>query len=144
MLSNNEKGSIGLVCAIAELTKQKYEVSLPISEHAVYDCIAEKNGILKRVQVRYTSVSKKKMVEVKLKSSYHSHTKGNYFKKRKVGDYDILAIYCPNTNQVYFISDREFKNGSSITLRLEPEAEKKTNHKWFLQNYLECDRAFGI
>jgi hypothetical protein len=44
-----------------------YHVSLPISEHLKYDLIAEKNGVCKRIQVKFTT-AKNGILNIKLKS----------------------------------------------------------------------------
>ena len=116
MHEKKEKGDIGLVCALATATKQKFHCSLPISEHLPYDFIAEKDGVCKRIQVRYTTPCNG-VLSVKLRSTW-SDRNGNHGRNRKISDFDILSIYNPENGQVYFIKAEEFNNESAINLRL--------------------------
>jgi hypothetical protein len=117
MLTKKEKGDIGLAKVISELTVIGVHVSLPISEHLKYDMIGEKNGILKRIQVRYATAKNGK-IEIKLKSVW-SNKKGNHILLRTKGDFDILAAYCPDTDKTYFLDDKTFNNTTAITLRFD-------------------------
>ena len=139
MLTTKEKGDIGLTKVIAELTEQGFGVSLPISEHLRYDCIIEKNGNCCRVQSKYTT-SKEDKIEVKIESSW-ANSEGTHSVKRKKGDYDILAVYCPNTKRCYFLADNDFDNQCSINLRLKESKYPKKTFRW-AKDYENCDDAF--
>ena len=84
--NTQRKGDYAVVRAIASLTKLDFDVSIPITESASYDLIAEKDGILKRVQVRYTSNK-----EVDLRR-IHSNSTGYVVKKTKINAYDWLYV----------------------------------------------------
>ena len=68
------------------------------------------------IQVRYTT-PKNNVLHVKLANSW-ADKKGNHTKTRKVGDWDVLAVFNPDNKQVYFVDDKDFDNVRSITLRL--------------------------
>lgn len=110
-----EKGNLGLVKTIADLTEKGISVSLPISESENYDLIAEKDNTCKTVQVRHTKIYKG-TIPVKLKKVW---TNGNGYqvKNREKEDFDVLAIYCPDTSEIYYLDARSFDNGNCITLR---------------------------
>lgn len=118
------KGDVGVTKAIADATFQKWNVSIPLAEHLSYDLILEKNGITERVQVRYTTASKG-CLHVKLTSSWSSKS-GNHIKNRQKDDFDILAVYCPDNDQVYYVRSKEFQNGRCLSLRL---ISSKNNQK---------------
>jgi hypothetical protein len=124
MHQKKEKGDIGLAYAIARVTELGWSVCLSIKEHTKYDLIAEKNGVCKRIQVRYTTPHNGVMA-VKLRSIW-SDKNGVHSRLREEGDFDILAVFCPTTKSVFFIKDEEFENGTAISLRLEPS---KNNQK---------------
>lgn len=115
--SKKDKGDIGLVFAISHATKQGWSCCVCVSEHQAYDFIAEKNGEIRRIQARYTTPKNNKM-EVKLSSSWADRN-GNHVIKRESGDFDTLAVYNPQTDDVFFIDDKEFENGKQINLRLK-------------------------
>ncbi len=118
MLSKKEKGDIGLSYAIAVSTEQGWSCCIPLSEHQRYDFIAEKDGICKRIQARYTTPNNEVLV-IKLKNSW-ADKNGNHIIKRQKGDFDYLAVFNPQNKKVYFISDDDFENGTAINLRLVP------------------------
>ena len=135
------KGDVGLVNAIAELTQQEIAVALPISDHLKYDLVAERNGILKRVQVRYTRLSDGKM-NVKLKSVW-SNQAGVHVSRRRQGDFDILAVYCPETHKTYFVADDSFDCGSTMTLRVEPsKGVGGSGEVRMAENFVDCRKLF--
>ena len=112
------KGDIGLTAAIFKFTKMGWNACLPIAEHLKYDLIVEKAGECKRVQVRYTTPVNGRLA-VKLQSTWSSKT-GCRITPRIKGDYDILTIYNPERDEVYFLKDDDFSNGSVVYLRYNP------------------------
>lgn len=124
MHEKKEKGDMGVVFAITRLTELGWSVCIPIKEHKKYDLIAEKDGICKTIQVRYTTPKNGKL-EIKLANSWADRN-GSHTTSRKYGDFDVLAAFCPTTRIVYFVEDEDFNNERSISLRLEPS---KNNQK---------------
>lgn len=49
----NQKGVIGLTQVIADLAKKGYECFLPVHDYSAVDLIVMKDGITKRLQVKY-------------------------------------------------------------------------------------------
>ncbi len=144
MLTKKQKGDIGLTQAIADFTKNKIAVSIPISEHLKYDLIAELDGQLKRIQVRYSKLNEGSFISVKLKSVW-SNQKGVHVTNRKKGDYDVLAIYCPDTDEMYYVKDEEFDASCALQLRLTSDDVVKRNKSRVrvASNYKDCRRIFG-
>lgn len=121
MHEKKEKGDIGMAFSLAICTEQGWSCCIPLSEHQSYDFIAEKNGICKRVQVRYTT-PKKGVLETKLRNCWNDKN-GTHSVLRKKNDFDTLAIYNPLAKEVYFIDD-DFENSSTISLRVEDPKKK--------------------
>jgi hypothetical protein len=130
------KGDLGVAFTIAALTEQGFNVALPITEHSKYDLIIEKNGILKTVQVRYTT-PKNDVLHIKLRSCWNDK-QGVHTTLREKGDYNILAAFNPITKIVYFINDDEFTNTSGINLRLSPPKNNQLNKIRLAKDYLLC------
>jgi hypothetical protein len=118
------KGDIGVAKVIADATSQGWNVCVPLTEHASYDLIVEKDGQSERMQVRYTSARKGRL-EVKLRSSW-ADKNGTHCRKRKLEDFDILGVYCPEQDEVFYLRAKTFQNSTSINLRLEPTRTKQT------------------
>lgn len=100
------KGDIAVSQAIARFTKMGYDVALPLTESAHYDLIVDTSRVLKRVQVRYSSVR-----EIALRR-IHSNSKGYVVKKTKANAYDWLYIF-KNSGEEYLIK-RCLANRNSI------------------------------
>ena len=56
--TNKEKGDTSLGIAIAYYVSKGYTVSIPLNDTQDYDLIVDKNGYLKRVQVKSTNCKK--------------------------------------------------------------------------------------
>ena len=139
MGTTQKKGNLGLVRAITDLTEKDIAVSLPISESEKYDLIAEKNNICKTVQIKYTSLHNG-VIEVKLRSIW-TNEQGYQTASRKKNDFDILSIYCPDTNKNYYVDATQFDNGTTITLRVE-KPKVKNNKIRMADDYTSVDNMF--
>lgn len=80
------KGDIGVIQAIAKLNELGYTISIPLTESAPYDLIAEKDGEMKRIQVKYITG-----IQVDLRR-IHSNSSG-YVVKYYKDHFDWLFVY---------------------------------------------------
>lgn len=116
MRNTQRKGDYAVARAIATFTKLGYDVSIPLTESAAYDLILEKEGILKRVQVRFTSTR-----EVDLRR-IHSNSNGYVIKKTVENAYDWLYILNSQDNE-YLI-----RNCLANRRSIKPIQENKLNN----------------
>ncbi len=86
MRNTQRKGDYAVAKAIATFTGLGYDVLIPLTESAAYDLVVELEGVMKRVQVRYTSTR-----EVDLRR-IHSNSNGYVVKKTKENAYDWLYV----------------------------------------------------
>jgi hypothetical protein len=98
MRHTQRKGDCAVAKAIASFTLIGYDVLIPLTESAPYDLVIDKDGDLKRIQVKYTSV-----FEVDLRR-IHSNSKGYVIKKTKLNEYDWLYILSADGNE-YLIKE---------------------------------------
>lgn len=97
MRFTQRKGDTAVSQAIATFTKIGYDISIPLTESAPYDLVIDVNGLLKRVQVRYSTSG-----DVDLRR-IHSNSKGYVVKKAPKGAYDWLYIYKGSTGEEFLI-----------------------------------------
>lgn len=128
-----DKGDKGTGNVIADLLSKGIQVCLPLSEHLPFDLIAVKeDGSLLKVSVKYRTL-KKGSVYVIFSSSY-SDSHGVHTKKIDKNLIDLLAIYCPETKEVYYVIPSEFDG--SVTLRIEESKNNQTKGIHFAKDYL--------
>lgn len=128
-----DKGDKGIGNVIADLLSKGIQVCLPLSEHLPFDLIAVKqNGSLLKVSVKYRTLTKG-CVYVAFSSSY-SDSHGVHTKAVNKDLIDLLAIYCPETKEVYYVTPSEFDK--SVTLRIEVSKNNQTKGVNLAKNYL--------
>lgn len=111
-----DKGDAGMALVIANLTLKGIKIALPLSEHLPFDLIAISNqGRLAKVSVKYRTAQDNK-VEVQLRSKWNA-AQGTRQRRWQKGEVDVHAIYCPDTDECYFVPDRCVRK-ATITLRL--------------------------
>lgn len=128
-----DKGDIGIGYTIADLLSKGIQVCLPISEHQPYDLIGiYPDNSVKKISVKYRK-SMRGNIQVKLESCY-SDSKGVHIKPIDKLSIDMLAIYCPDTNKVYYVNH----NNSNLTVTLRVTKPKNNQVKGisFADDYL--------
>ena len=93
MRDTQKKGDFAVAQAIATFTKMGHDVLIPLTESAAYDLAIDFDGLVKRIQVRFTSTN-----EVDLRR-IHSNSTGYVVKKAKDNSYDWLYILHNNGNE---------------------------------------------
>ena len=123
-MNTKEKGDKAIGQAIGYYISQDYEVCLPIGDKRSYDLITEKNGHLKRVQVKFAGYypSKKQcLVGLRITGGNQSY---HYAKKYGKNDFDVLFIYTAKGIK-YQIPWSQIKARSEISI----ENEKYSGYK---------------
>ncbi|MDD3087201.1 MAG: group I intron-associated PD-(D/E)XK endonuclease [Candidatus Omnitrophica bacterium] len=123
MTITKQKGDIAEAYVTYLLRDKGFKVLIPWGEDNRYDIVTEKNGIFKRVQVKYAT-PQNGTLEVRIRSC-NNYSVTRYSPK----DVDIIAVYAANINKVYFLPLSEIRNKSLVKLRLEPS---RNNQKKFV------------
>ena len=113
------KGDIAEAYIAFILKKNGFNVLTPWGEDTRYDLVSEKNGIFKRIQVKYCT-PKNGVLEVAIRSA-NNYNIIHY----SSSDIDIIAAYCPGTDRTFFIPRDAIKNRSYCKLRLTPTRNKQ-------------------
>ena len=119
MAITKQKGDIAEAFITYLLKDNGLNVLVPWGEDNRYDLVSEKNGIFKRIQVKYAT-PKNGTVEVRLRSR-NNYNIIHYSSK----DADIIAVYSPKRNRAYFIPLNGIRNRSVYKLRLRPTKNKQ-------------------
>lgn len=121
------KGNIGETAVAKVLMMNGYKVFSEMGDLSKIDLIAESpKGILTKVQVKYVT-GKSGKVEITSRKS----AKGYEFRYTE-SDFDVMAVYCPETDSVAFVGSDELCATSTICLRVFPPKNNQTKGiKWF-------------
>ena len=112
--TNKEKGNTSLGIAIAYYASNGYTVSIPLNDTQDYDLIADKDNILKRIQVKSTGCKTKYgNYQVALKSC--GGTKGKTYKTVIETNVDELFVLTEDMN-IYIIPIEEIKNKATLNI----------------------------
>ena len=113
-------GKIGELKTAQKFLNHGYEVFVPLVDISGTDMIVEKNGDLKKIQVKSSSITTHddNCTRLSLKSSDFNMRDGqviSYNKKYKKKNVDYFALYSDKDDDVYLIENNE--NRSSIHIR---------------------------
>jgi hypothetical protein len=135
-----DKGDIGLASVMADLLKHDIQVALPVSEHLPFDLIAiHSRGTLAKVSVKYR-VMKKGAVTVETRSSWNDRN-GTHHRHHDPGDYDSVAIYCPDSDECYYLLVSEL-SPSGRTLRITSAGNNQATGVCLARLYTDPGRLF--
>lgn len=125
MAALKQKGDLAELKVAADLADRGCRISIPFSEDCDYDLVADFDGVLHRVQVKYTE-SDGHTVLMRCRS--HSLTNG---KIRKTKYYtaetiDWIVVYDLTSNRCYYCPAAELGSGrAELTLRLTPPRNRQ-------------------
>lgn len=111
------KGDLGLVHAMADLTAKGWAILVPLTEHEAFDLVAYRDGTFLRVQVKYRAAVRG-AVMVPMRTSW-ADRHGVHTLPIDRSTIDLLCIYCPDTGDCYYL-DPQLIAGNSVCLRIAP------------------------
>ncbi len=134
MAISKQKGDIAEAYVMYALKQNGFNVLIPWGEDVRYDLVSEKNGIFKRIQVKYVT-PKNGVLEVRFRSSNNyniiHYTDSNI---------DIIAVYYDKEKKIYFIPLSGADKGG-YKLRLVPA---KNNQKKFVTLSTKYESRFDF
>lgn len=90
------KGDLGVAATIFDLTLKGYHVSVPLTEHAPYDLIADTGEKLIKIQVKYRTDG------IIPTSNSWADKNGSHRVKYEGQEFDYFALYIPTKNIVCY------------------------------------------
>ena len=128
MAITKQKGDIAESFVAYLLRLNGFNVLIPWGEDNRYDIVSEKNGVFKRIQVKYVT-PKNGIIEVAIRSA--NNYKTIYYSPYNT---DIIAAYTPD-NKVYLLSMMDIENKKVCKLRLEPTKNKQKKNVVIASKY---------
>jgi PD-(D/E)XK endonuclease len=114
---SNHKGDVAELAIAKEAAALGLSVLKPLTEHERYDLVLGVAGRLLRVQCKWAA-RKGDVIYVRLRSSYHSPTKGYVVATYDRGEIDAVAVYCADVSRCYLLPVDLVTGRGVITLRL--------------------------
>ena len=122
---SKEKGNIGEAVILAEFVKRNIQVAIPVGDNARYDLIAEFNGKLNKIQIKYCDYLSENNSMVCPCASSTNHTTNKHYTTYE-NDVDYMCFYLPRWNKTMIIPIDVIGNRKEIYVRLDPP---KNNQK---------------
>ncbi len=141
MAALKQKGDLAELKVAADLIERGCRLSIPFGEDCDYDLIADFEGRLHRIQVKFTESNGSRIL---LRCRLHSLTKG---KVRQTKHYtasmvDWIAVYDRTSNRCYYCPSTELGAGrSELSLRLTPARNGQRLGIRNASDYLDPDFA---
>ena len=111
------KGDLGLVQAMADLTAKGWAILVPLTEHEAFDLVAYREGRFLRVQVKYRTMSRG-CITLHFRSIWADRNQNHYVPLDR-SLIDVVCIYCPDVDCCYYV-DPKIIPKKSIVLRVAP------------------------
>ena len=132
MHHTKEKGDLGVLKAQLDMFEQGFVILNPVTEHAPFDLVAYKDGLFKRVQVKYKSVDRTGSITVHFRSCW-ADKNGTHMRHINKEEVDLYCIYCPDTDVCYYLNPKEYR--SSVTLRVETSKNNQSKNVRMAADY---------
>jgi hypothetical protein len=129
-MNSVQKGDIAELAVASDLVKRGFQVAFPYSTSCNYDLLVLMNdGTFERVQVKY---SKAINGVIPVRSRTHSNTSTKQVTKSYTcNEIDWLIVYCPDTDECYYVHSKLLTGQEAFQLRIAPtKNNQKTGVRW--------------
>jgi hypothetical protein len=128
------KGNAAELAIAAEAARLGLTVLMPITEHERYDLVLGISGRLFRVQCKWAS-RRGEVIQVRLRSSYHSPTRGYVVRTYAADEVDLVAVHCGDLGRSYLLPVDVFAGKGAVYLRLGPARNNQRASVHFAARY---------
>jgi hypothetical protein len=132
MAITKTKGGIGEALILADILRRGYRVALPVGEDCRFDLIVEREGVLEKVQCKYTE-SRNGVISVICRNC-----NSRSVKKYSSSEVDWIACYDNTTDKCYYIPSSFLGDGrAEISLRLSPPKNNQRKRVLYANEFLK-------
>ena len=132
MHHTKEKGDLGVLKAQVDMFEQGFSILMPQTEHAPFDLVAYKDGSFHRIQVKYRKVDKFGKLEIKFSTCWTDKA-GTHTVPVNKDEVDLYCVYCPDTDECYYLSPDEFS--SNVSLRVNTPKNNQSKNVRFASDF---------
>ena len=124
---SKDKGNIGEAIILAEFVKRNIQVSIPFGDNARYDLVADFNGKLQRIQIKYCGQKPKEngSISCPCASSKNHTTNKNY--STYENDIDYFCFYIVEWDKVLLVPIEKVGTKKTIHFRLDKPKNNQSN-----------------
>ena len=140
-MNTKDKGNIGEAVILAEFMKKGIPVSIPFGDNARYDLIAEFNGKLNKIQVKYCSQETGNQSIACKTASSTNHTTNKHYTTYE-NDIDYFCFYIVEWNKILLVPIEKIGNKKTIIFRLDKPKNNQSNVN-LVEDYL-LDRILCV
>lgn len=141
-MNSKDKGNIGEAIVLAEFTKRQIQVAIPFGDNARYDLIAEFNGKLNKIQVKYCGQITENNSFTCPCASSTNHTTNKHLTTYD-NDVDYMAFYLVSIDKLLLVPIEQLEGKKTITFRLEPPKNGQRIGINLVEDYL-LDKIINI
>ena len=141
-MNSKDKGNIGEAIVLAEFTKRQIQVAIPFGDNARYDLIAEFNGKLNKIQVKYCGQITENNSFICPCASSTNHTTNKHLSTYD-NDVDYMAFYLASIDKLLLVPIEKLKGKKTITFRLEPPKNGQNIGINLIEDYL-LDKIINV
>lgn len=131
---SKQKGDIGETRVIYEFTKRGIQVSIPFGDSARYDLIAEFNGRLNKIQVKYCAQLNANNSILCPCCSSTNHTTNKHLSTYE-SDVDYFAFYLEPFDECVLVPVSFVGNKKSITFRKDAAKNNQNTNINLIENF---------
>ena len=126
----NHKGNVAELAIATEAARLGLSVLKPLTEHERYDLVLGIGGQLHRVQCKWGKRCRGG-IEVRLRSSYHSPTRGYVITTYEESEVDLVAVYGGDLDRCYLLPVELIAGRNMVFLRLDrPRNNQRAALNW--------------
>ncbi|MCH8160162.1 MAG: hypothetical protein IIA08_09845 [Proteobacteria bacterium] len=122
-----DKGDLGVLKAQVDLFEQGFAIFTPQTEHCPFDLVAYKDGEFRRVQVKYRAADRYGACQVRFANCWADRN-GTHTRRIDKDEVDLYCIYCPDTDECYYIEPAKFGSNVSLRVRAAKNGQQKGVH----------------
>ena len=133
-MNSKDKGNLGQALALAEFIKYNIPVAIPFGDNNRYDLIADFNGKLNRIQIKYCNQQTENNSIICPCSSSTNHTTNKHY-TTYVNDVDYFVFYIVAWNKLLLVPIEKIGNRKTITFRLTENGLKTVPNANYAEDY---------
>jgi hypothetical protein len=133
-MNSKTKGNIGEGVVLSEFVKRGIQVSIPFGDNARYDLIAEFNGKLNKIQVKYCNEINEAGSIICNCISSTNHTTNKHYTTYE-NDIDYFAFYLVPLDHTILVPIENIGTKKRLAVRIEKSKNNRADKAAYIDDY---------